>query len=147
MKKIILTGLAATALLAGPAMAQSTTTAATPAMMAGGMQMADRATMPVKFVAAKPADLMSSKLVGTEVYDNQNDKLGQIEDLVIDNGKSVTGVVVSVGGFLGIGERYVLIDPASMAVSDTNGTMKAFVDTSKDTLKNAPAFTYSKKNA
>ena len=87
---------------------------------------------------------MSSKLVGTTVYNNQNEKLGEIQDLTIDNGKTLSGVVVSVGGFLGIGESYVLIDPSTIVVNNDNGTWKAFVDTSKDTLKSAPKFTYAK---
>ena len=90
--------------------------------------------------------MMSSKLVGMDVYNNQNDKLGQVEDLVVDNGKTISGVVVSVGGFLGMGEHYVLIDPASIVVSDKDGSMKAVVDTNKDNLKAAPAFTYKKKS-
>ena len=107
-----------------------------------GISMAKSATFAVRFVSSKPADLMASKLVGLNVYNNQNEELGEIEDLVIDNGKTLTGVVVSVGGFLGMGERYVLIDPATIVVNQQDGDWKAFVDTSKDTLKNAPQFTY-----
>lgn len=109
--------------------------------------MADHATMAIKYTTVTPADIMSSKLVGLNVYNNQNDKLGEVEDLVIDNGKTLKGVVVSVGGFLGKGESYVLIDPASVVVSNKDNTWKAFVDTNKDNLKNAPKFTYTKKNS
>lgn len=149
--KTLIASLAVATCLAGPALAQSATT--TPATtdaampMGGGITMADKATMALKFVTMKPADLMSSKLVGATVYNNQNDNLGEIEDLVIDNGKTITGVVVSVGGFLGIGEHYVLIDPSSMVVSMKDNTLKAYVDTNKDNLKNAPNFTYSKKKS
>ncbi len=61
------------------------------------------------------------------------------------NGANITGVVVSVGGFLGIGESYVVLDPKTVVVNQNDGNWQAFVDTSKDTLKNAPKFTYSKK--
>jgi hypothetical protein len=40
----------------------------------------------------------------------------------------------------------VLIDPASIAVSDKDGTMRAVVDTNKDNLKAAPAFAYKKNS-
>ena len=70
----------------------------------------------VHFVSTKPADIVSSKLTKTNVYDNQNEKIGEIEDLVIQDGKTITGVVVSAGGFLGMGEHYVLIDPASIVI-------------------------------
>jgi len=124
---------------APPAAIQSTVgTTANPSAAAqsaaAGITQAKTANFAVRFVAPKPADLMSSKLVGTTVYNNQNEKLGEIQDLTIDNGKTLSGVVVSVGGFLGIGESYVLIDPSTIVVNNDNGTWKAFVDTSKDTL-------------
>lgn len=53
-------------------------------------------------------------------------------------------MVASVGGFLGIGESYIVIDPASLALADDNGTWKAYVDTNKDDLSKAPKFDYSK---
>ncbi len=150
MKRAFVAAFAAS-LLAGSAFAQPATTPSTPVPSGmppegttGGIRAADTATMAVRFVALKPADLMSSKVMGTKVYNNQNESLGDIEDLVIENGKTVTGVVVSVGGFLGMGERYVLIDPSTLVVQQKDGTMKAFINTSKDNLKNAPAFTYSK---
>lgn len=168
-RRMILGALAASA-LAGAAVAQTTPgTTATPSgqpstnmggqagqpgQTAGGaqptggsIQMADTATMAVRFVTIKPADVMASRLIGMNVYNNQNESIGEIQDLVIDNGKTITGVVVSVGGFLGIGESYKLVDPATMVVSNRDGNMKAFINTTKDNLKNAPAFTYNKNRS
>ena len=160
MNHLILAAVVAAPLFAGSALAAETTTvppaaattapaATTPAapVMGGGIQMADHATMALKFTTVTPADIMSSKLVGLTVYNNQNDKLGEIEDLAIDNGKTIKGVVISVGGFLGMGESYVLVDPASLTVSNKDNSWKAFVDTNKDNLKNAPKFTYTKKSS
>ncbi|MGU3454148.1 MULTISPECIES: PRC-barrel domain-containing protein [Methylobacterium] len=171
MKNAIISAIAASAMLAMPALAQDkqaaqpandpakpmatppagTAMPATPnggAMAAGsgGMTMADTATAKIKFVTAKPADVTSSKLVGKNLYNNKNETVGEIEDLVIDNGKTVTGVIVSVGGFLGMGERYVLVDPSSIVLHRTGGSLKAMVDADKDTIKNAPEFKYDKKN-
>lgn len=131
--KSLLLALAAL-LVAGSAFAADTN---------GGMMMADHATAAIHYVTAAPADIMPSKLVGQDVYHNQGDKIGNVADLVIDNGKTITGVVISVGGFLGMGDHYVLIDPSSMVLSDKNG-LHGVVDTNKDNLKNAPAFTYKK---
>ena len=166
MKNIVITTLVASAFLAGPALAQDKTMQKPAADQAGqmktppagtampssadamgGMTMADTATAKIKFVTAKPAEVTSSKLVGKNLYNNKNETVGEIEDLVIDNGKTVTGVVVSVGGFLGMGERYVLVDPASIFLHRADGKLKAMVDTDKDTLKNAPEFKYDKKNS
>ena len=112
-----------------------------------GMKMADTATVALKFVTVTSADIMSSKLIGVNVYNNKQESLGEIEDLAVENGKTVKGVVVSVGGFLGMGESYVLIDPSTIVLNQKDGTWRAYVDTNKDTLKNAPKFTYSKKKS
>ncbi len=171
MKHTLISAIAASAMLTMPALAQDkqaaqpandpakpmaappagTAMPATPnggtmAAGAGGMTMADTATAKIKFVTAKPAEVTSSKLVGKNLYNNKNENVGEIEDLVIDNGKTVTGVVVSVGGFLGMGERYVLVDPSSIFLHRADGSLKAMVDTDKDALKNAPEFKYNKKN-
>jgi sporulation protein YlmC with PRC-barrel domain len=141
--------LAAALVVALPslALAQETVKPATPATTAatGGMTMADKATMKVTYVTAQPADVMSSKLIGLNVYNNANESVGEIEDLVIVDGKTVHAVVLGVGGFLGMGERYVSVSPSSIALSNKDGKLSAFIDTNKDTLKSAPAFEYSKK--
>lgn len=118
-------------------------TAAALAEQGKGITMAKSTSLAARFITAKPAEIATSKLVGLDVYNKQNEKLGEIEDLTIENGKTITGVVVSVGGFLGMGERYVLIDPATVVVDAQDGGWKAFVDTTKDTLKNAPTYDYS----
>ena len=107
--------------------------------------MATSATMAVRFVTVKPADIMSSKLTGIDIYNNQNEKLGEIDDLVIEDGKTLTGLVVGVGGFLGMGESYVVIDPSTVVLNQKDGEWRAFIDTNKENLKNAPKFQYFKK--
>ncbi|GJE74905.1 MULTISPECIES: PRC-barrel domain-containing protein [Methylorubrum] len=165
MKNLALGVFLASSVLAGPALAQDKaaqppadaqtnqmktppagTAMPTSAGGVGGMTMADTATAKIKFVTAKPAEVTSSKLVGKNLYNNKNETIGEVEDLVIDNGKTVTGVVVSVGGFLGMGERYVLVDPSSIFLHKADGKLKAMVDTDKDALKNAPEFKYNKNS-
>ncbi len=109
-----------------------------------GIRMADSATVAVRFVNVEPADFMASRLIGATVYNSQGDSIGEIQDLVIDNGRTVSGVVVSVGGFLGMGESYVVLDPSSVVVNQRGDAWRANVNMSKETLKDAPKFTYSK---
>ena len=65
--------------------------------------------------AANPAPVShagmwrSSKLIGLNVYNEQNEKLGDINEVLIDHSGKVAGVVVGVGGFLGMGEHDVLV--------------------------------------
>ena len=113
--------------------------------MAGpGITMGTAATMPLKYVNVQDTDLVTSKLIGVDIYNKQNEDIGEVSDIVIGGGKSVIGIVASVGGFLGIGDSYVVLDPSSVALSNDNGTWKAHVDTSKDALSKASKFDYSK---
>ncbi len=112
----------------------------------GAIQSAQTTAVVTRFVTMKPADTLSSRLIGTNLYNLQNESLGEIEDLVIENGRTVTGIVVGVGGFLGMGERYVAIDPSSITLRmENNAIARATVDTSKDSLSKAPAFDYSRR--
>ena len=51
----------------------------------------------------------ASKLIGTAVYNEQDERIGSIDDLIIAPDRSVSFAVVSVGGFLGLGGRLVAI--------------------------------------
>ena len=84
MKYALIAAVAASTLLAGFVLAQTATppiAPATPATGATGMpasdpppgiQMGTTATMAVRFGTLEPLNMMSSKLVGTKVYNNQN---------------------------------------------------------------------------
>ena len=94
-KKYLVGGLLAAVLLAGPASAQ------TPAPTAP----AATATAPV----AHTGQWRASKLIGVNVYNEQNEKLGDINEVIVDQSGKVTGLVVGVGGFLGMGEHDILV--------------------------------------
>jgi len=51
----------------------------------------------------------SSKLVGLSVYNESNESLGSINDLLMDKSGNVKAVVIGVGGFLGVGEHLVAL--------------------------------------
>ena len=53
----------------------------------------------------------SSKMIGLNVYNEQNDKLGDINEIILDKDGKVLGYVVGVGGFLGVGEHDILVEP------------------------------------
>ena len=72
----------------------------------------------------------ASKLIGVNVYNEQNDKLGDIEEILVDKSGKVDGVILGVGGFLGMGEHYIKVSmdklrfendkPRGSAVTATN---------------------------
>jgi hypothetical protein len=112
-----------------------------------GMQAATTSTVAVKFVTVQPADVMAYNLLGTDVYNNQNENIGEIADMVIDNGKTVRALIIGVGGFLGLGERYVAVDPSTVTlVREGEDDMRAIMNTNREDLENAPTFEYERPN-
>lgn len=145
MKFRPITAAVVMALIPGAAFAQTAAATGADAALSGpGITMGKVATMPLKYVNIQDTDLMTSKLVGIDIYNKQNEEIGEISDIVIGDGKAVIGIVASVGGFLSVGESYVVLDPASIALAEDDGTWKAYVDTTKDDLSNAPKLDYSK---
>jgi sporulation protein YlmC with PRC-barrel domain len=88
--------------------------------------------------------MLSSNVTGVDVYDNANHDLGTIKDVAFDNSKTVKGYVLSVGGFLGMGTRYVAVDADSVKIKYDMSDKKwhANMNATKDELKNAPEFKY-----
>lgn len=148
MRRMIL-ALAATTVMATFAHAQSAAPAPAepvPTQMAPATTT-PAATVPMTtseiFVVAKPTDVLSYNLVGLNIMNPANESIGEIKDLIISQGE-LSGYVVSVGGFLGMGEKYVIVSPDSVSVvySETDKKWSARMDTTKDALKEAPEFKY-----
>lgn len=98
-------------------------------------------------VAVAPSDALASNLVGLDVNNAANEDIGEIEDLVLDSSMKVKGLVLSVGGFLGLGERYVVVPPNAVKVT-FDGTAKEWKGTStltREQLKAMPEFKYEGK--
>jgi hypothetical protein len=107
-------------------------------MKAGGAQ----------FVSAqKPDQWLATKFKGTDVLGPDDQKVGDISDIVFDKGGTkIDAYVVSVGGFLGIGSKDVALAPSAFQQvpgdpnSATNSSPKLKISMTKDELKNAPNF-------
>lgn len=85
----------------------------------------------------------ASKVLGWTVKNNQNDKLGKIEDMSIDMASGrIVEVIVASGGFLGIGEKFYAVPPAALAY-DAN-QKEARLNMDKDRFKSAPEFEVGK---
>ena len=96
------------------------------------------------FIQVQNTDMLSSNVVGLDVHNSQNDNIGKIQDIAFDTSKKMTGYILSVGGFLGMGTRYVAVNPDAVNVSydAQNKVWKATMNATKDQLKQAPEFKY-----
>jgi sporulation protein YlmC with PRC-barrel domain len=100
IRKYMTAGLVGTALLATAAFAQ-TPTATT--------DRANMAPAAVSDSASYQGNWRASKLVGLSVYNDNNESLGSINDLLTDKSGNIKAVVIGVGGFLGVGEHLVAV--------------------------------------
>lgn len=96
------------------------------------------------FVHLQHDDMLTANLVGLDVYNDRNDNIGQIHDIAIDSSKKVVAYILSVGGFLGMGTHYVLVEPSSVEIKydQNNKTWRATMNATKEQLKAAPEFKY-----
>jgi sporulation protein YlmC with PRC-barrel domain len=60
----------------------------------------------------------SSKLIGLNVYNDQNEKLGDISEVLLDKSGKVDGVVIGVGGFLGMGQHDIMVEMTKLKFVD-----------------------------
>jgi len=105
--------------------------------------LAQTAVTQGSFVKAQPTDMLSYNLIGLNVTNTAKETIGEIKDLVISN-EQLTGYIVSAGGFLGMGEHYVVVGPRALKVSYVEADKKwyATMNATKDQLKAAPEFKY-----
>jgi sporulation protein YlmC with PRC-barrel domain len=67
-------------------------------------------------------DYMADDIIGTKIRNAQDENIGSVSDLVIDNDGRVKAVVISVGGFLGIGDKHVAVPWSQLQVrADASG--------------------------
>jgi sporulation protein YlmC with PRC-barrel domain len=140
------------------ALAQSTSPSTTPApgttpnaatgATTPSVTVKEKTTATTTAATAQSAfDFRSTKLVGSAVYNSADEKIGKIDDMIVDAKGAVTSVVIGVGGFLGIGEKNVALPFSSLKTSrDGNGYVKVVVDSTKDSLKAMPDFVFYKSS-
>jgi sporulation protein YlmC with PRC-barrel domain len=81
-------------------------------------------------------------VLGKDVYNDKNEVVGKAEDLILSRDKAVSYVVLSVGGFLGIGEHDVVIPVNQLKLS---GDKMILTGATKESIRAMPRFEYSRK--
>jgi len=95
----------------------------------------------------------SSKLIGMNVYNNSNEKIADIADLLVDKNGKIQGVILGIGEFLGMREhliavkfenlKWVTASGSTSSAPDPGGTMHpdhAVFNATKDRLKSIPEY-------
>ena len=144
------TMIAATALIALPVLAQTTTTPSAPPPPPGmtstrpaNPSMAGAATAAPSTPKYFTADhqVRSSKLVGTTVYNDQDQSIGSIDDVLMsDSDHTVKTAVISVGGFMGMGAKLVSVPFDQLKIGDDKVVMPG---ATKASLEGMPEYRYT----
>ena len=103
-------------------------------------------TTPMQADAAGHA-IPANKLIGADVTNAKREQVGSIDELLIDKSGQVRGLVVSVGGFLGVGDRKVVLSWDDLAISRHDDQVVAVASATKDQLKAMPEYKTPKQAA
>jgi sporulation protein YlmC with PRC-barrel domain len=79
------------------------------------------------------------------VYDPSNNKIGEIMDVLVSPEGRATALIVGVGGFLGAGEKDVVVPFSAVKHAMKDKKIYLTMDTTKDALKSAPGFKYDRE--
>jgi sporulation protein YlmC with PRC-barrel domain len=80
------------------------------------------------------------------VYDPSNNKIGEIEDVLVDKSGKISAVIISVGGFLGMDTKDVAAPFPSIHATMKDNKWWLTMNTTKDALKSAPGYRYDKNS-
>ncbi|GLH76605.1 hypothetical protein SSBR45G_15130 [Bradyrhizobium sp. SSBR45G] len=95
------------------------------------------------FTSVPAKDGLGSRVIGLDVFNMAKQNIGTIKDIAF-NENGVDGYILSVGGFLGIGDQYVAVRPSAIKIKYDQNDRRwhASMDTTAEQLKAAPSFKY-----
>ena len=110
----------------------------------GGVAFSQGTPQTISLVKVDPTSLATgyrtSKVVGSTVVNEANETVGTIDDLIVTPNEKVPFAVLSVGGFLGMGSKYVVVPFSSIEVKNKQMVLPG---ATKDSLKALPEFKYN----
>jgi sporulation protein YlmC with PRC-barrel domain len=88
----------------------------------------------------KPDQMLASKFKGTDVMGSDNQKIGDVSDILFDKQGKIEAYVISVGGFLGMGAKDIALPPSQVQWTKDNNEDKLKVSMSKEQLEQMAKF-------
>ena len=79
-----------------------------------------------------------------DVYDKADNKIGTVDDVLIDKEGRITALIIGVGGFLGVGQKDVSEPFNKVQMTKKNDKWYLVMDANKDALQNAPGLRYDR---
>jgi hypothetical protein len=122
-----------------PAMTEETPTEEPAGQMAAEEQ-APPADMEFLQVQEEEQFLANDEVIGAEVVNDMDESVGTIADLVMDQDQKLVGIVLSVGGFLGIGDKWVAVPVEQIDFPSDEQPARLLVTVTEEQLTNAPDF-------
>jgi sporulation protein YlmC with PRC-barrel domain len=85
----------------------------------------------------------ASRLIGEDVVNDQEERIGTLDDIVIGRDDRVLFAILQVGGFLGLGGHLVAVPYQALTLGSTNGTLELRLPgATRDALSKLPEFAY-----
>jgi hypothetical protein len=103
------------------------------------------ANEPSQAINSLPSGVLPiSDYYNQSVYDAKDNKVRDVNDLLLDKDGKVGAVILGVGGFLGAGEKSVAVPFSAIKLTDKNGKRYLVMDTTKEALNSAPGYTFDR---
>lgn len=80
------------------------------------------------------------QILGQPVYNDQNERVGSIDDIIVTPGKAVTYAIINAGGFLAVTRHNVAVPVSKLKLV---GNKVVLAGATKEALKASPAFEYA----
>lgn len=110
---------------------------------AGAAVSADTGVQPPEgnAMTLAPGSVLARAMIGADVVSEKGEKLGTVQDLIVDDTGRITHGIVGVGGLLGLGEAPVAVAYNKLNLKENGGTWQAVM--SQEALKTMPRFDYA----
>jgi sporulation protein YlmC with PRC-barrel domain len=110
-----------------------------------GLVPASAANPPEQIISSLPSGALPIRdYYNQSVYDTKDNKIGDVNDLLVDKDGKLSAVIIGVGGFLGAGEKNVAVPFSALKLTDKNGKRYLVMETTKEALEKAPGYTFDR---
>ncbi len=86
--------------------------------------------------------LTTEELTGTSVYGTNDDRIGEVGELLMTDDGKLDKAIIDVGGFLGLGEKPVAVSMDSLTILRADGDTRVYIDATEEQLESMPAYEY-----